>query len=71
MVNKQSIAFESPNANQRELFLILFCPKCNTYKPFKITEALKNLLRRESREIRYESECMVCGNKVGAAIEWA
>jgi RNase P subunit RPR2 len=66
----QQLSLEKPQELERDIFLTLFCNKCKTFRRFKITESLKNLLVRNSKSIRYIFQCNSCGTEIGSNISW-
>lgn len=70
MTNIQQISLDKPLEEERDIFLTLFCVRCKTFKNFKITQSLKNLLVRNSKKIKYCSKCECCGNEIVSEISW-
>lgn len=67
----QTLNLKLPTENEKEIVLTLKCVKCNTSKKFIISHALINLLKRNSRSISYQSQCIECGRMFKAEIGWS
>ena len=68
--NVQAFSLLKPKENEKEIFLHLLCVDCKTHKSFKITESLKNMLMRNSKEIAFSSKCEKCNKTIGVMIGW-
>jgi len=70
MSGLQQLSLEKPEEFERDIYITLFCDRCKTWRKFKITESLKNLLVRNSKSIKYLMTCSSCKNEFGSEISW-
>lgn len=69
-VNLQVYSLVTPNSEERELNLYLFCIGCKAIKDFTVTQSLTDLWNRKTKFIEYGTTCNVCGTKAKVRIEW-